>query len=142
MEFNSAYSKVHKKQCDCSADDKLTEDAHREFTDVNGIVERFAHGVLPQMREGTYEDLTEVTDFNTMQQTVARVKTQFEILPAKIRDKFDNDPSKYVNFINTATEDEIKATGLVKVEKIDDSEPKKKPPEKKEAKKEENPPKE
>lgn len=114
--FKTLYSQDKiKKVVDCSGDEKITEDFHQEATNINNIVERYARtGILPQGRQGQYIDVSNVPDFQQMQQHVIDITRKFEMLPAKIRNEFNNDVNEYVAFVSTATEDQIYEKGLVK----------------------------
>ena len=56
-------------------------------------------GILPetQARVENYLDASEF-DFQASMEYVAAAKSMFEEVPARIRDQFDNDPAKFVQF--------------------------------------------
>lgn len=112
--FRKAYEEAVKVVTDCSKDKILTEQHHKEAVDVNNIVERYnASGILPRMREGQYLDVTEIGDFGTMRAALARVESNFALLPARVRAEFKNDAANYVEFLKTATKEDCVKKGLI-----------------------------
>jgi len=90
--------------------------------DINNIMEKYhktgqvTH--LAQFR-GNYADFTEITDFHSMQDTVAYARSAFELLPAELRLRFKNDPGELLNFLqdNKNYEEALKL-GLLDKDKI------------------------
>jgi hypothetical protein len=77
------------------------EQAYGEQLDINNLLEPairkglLRHGVT---FEGEYDDIP-VGSFQEAQNIVARGKSMFEALPSAIRTKFENDPGKFINFV-------------------------------------------
>lgn len=81
----------------------VTEQSHADSCDVNLIVSQFAAtGFLPQRGDGTliYGDLTDLPTFQEAQNIVVAANEAFANLPAKIRDRFNNDPARLMEFID------------------------------------------
>lgn len=97
----------------------MTKQSFRDECDINVIMARYqATGVLPvvQVKEGRFLDVP-VDDYQTAMFKVAEAKSMFAGLPAKVRDRFGNDPGKLLEFLqddrNVA---EARELGLVKPE--------------------------
>lgn len=79
----------------------LTEQAHANDVDINQIMakaKRGEHSDYIREHEGHYMDATSV-DFYEAQIVVAESKSLFEDLPSEIRNKFKNDPGKFLDFV-------------------------------------------
>lgn len=55
---------------------------------------------LAEKRPGLYGDFTEVPDYMAAQNVVAKANEQFAALPSQVREKFGNDPSRMLEFVN------------------------------------------
>lgn len=104
-------------------DKGLTKQADAKDADINYIMKRFERtGQLPDMivRDGRYGDFSEVPDYQEALHIVQRANEQFENLDANIRNRFDNDPAKFLGFVNDPkNEDELAKMGLLNKEAMD-----------------------
>lgn len=93
--FHTAYQKKAIKSETLKPQQKLTEQHHAIECDVNRIVAQAKQsGQLPgQDIKPVYGDISS-DDFQTMQDTIAIVKSDFESLPADIRAEFNNQPEQ------------------------------------------------
>lgn len=85
--------------------------------DINTIVRRFAvTGTLPPLPDvSQFRDVSNVPDFRTLLDRVRYAEDQFARLPSGIREKFRNDVSEFMEFVNDPSNDaEIVALGLKK----------------------------
>lgn len=82
--------------------EKLTKESVDVETDLNVIVEKARRGVPMNVntREPFYGDVSQIPDYATAMQIVIDVGKQFMTLPAKIRERFDNDPEKMLAFLS------------------------------------------
>lgn len=85
-------------------DPSLTQQHLAEECDINYIVERF--GVTGQLPEApthtpTYGDFTGIGDYRQALDAVMAADDAFMALPAKIRERFDNDPALFVDFCSS-----------------------------------------
>lgn len=97
-------------------DPTLTQQQFAEESDINYIAERFGlTGELPQVLElPKYGDFTGIFDFQTAQNSVIHAQKQFMTLPAKMRQRFNDDPQKLLAFLeDPANRDEAIFLGLV-----------------------------
>ncbi|AXL14528.1 internal scaffolding protein [Microviridae sp.] len=75
---------------------------HKDECDINVILERFGRsGQLPvNAISGTYGDFSGVHDYHTALNTLIAAESEFEALPAKLRARFNNEPSNLIEFLN------------------------------------------
>lgn len=89
---------------------------HKDAVNANRIVEKFERtGLMPPIRSGgVYGDVSEIGDYQAAIEQVARAEEAFMELPAKVRDRFDNDPGKFLEFVGEpANKDEAVKLGLI-----------------------------
>ncbi len=94
-----------------------TKQSFQEETDINTIMARFVKtGMLEFVNKHNpqYGDVSNV-DFQTSMETVAKSREMFADLPAKIRDRFNNDPAELLEFLdNPENKEEAVLLGLAK----------------------------
>lgn len=93
-----------------------TQQQFKEESDINVLVRRFKlTGEMPQgVRMPTYADFGEVYDFHSAANAIAEANEAFSQMPAAIRDKFNNDPARFVAFCsNEENRTEAEKMGLV-----------------------------
>lgn len=98
-------------------DQHLAKQEFKKESDINFIAERFGlTGEIPEVLQlPQYGDFSGIYDFQTAQNTVIEARRQFMTLPAKMRDRFANDPQKLLEFLdNPDNRDEAQFLGLVK----------------------------
>lgn len=101
---------------DYSSQPSLTKSEFKEECDINNVIARALRtGVLPCVdREALYGDFSQVTDYATAQTKIAAAKTEFEQLPSDIKEKFDNDVTNLLDWIdNPENEAEAIKLGLL-----------------------------
>ena len=84
-------------------DPTLTQQSFREDSDINVILERFnITGELPgSSSEPQYGDfLDSPVDYKSALDVVMTAQSAFNALPARLRSRFDNEPSKFVDFVS------------------------------------------
>lgn len=100
----------------------VTKIADAKDCDINLIMKRFEKtGQLPNMiaREGRYGDFSAVPDYQEALQIVRTAQEQFENLDVTIRNKFENDPAKFLAFATDEKNiDKLEEMGLLKPEVI------------------------
>lgn len=90
-----------------------TEQSHINDADINQIMKKALAGIPSNYireYEGHYGDATSV-QFYDAQVIVANGKSMFEDLPSDIRNRFKNDPGKFLDFV----QDPANAAELVKL---------------------------
>lgn len=93
--------------------------SEKENCDINVIVRRFGvTGSVPLPRKlPTYGDFSQIMDFRTALDAVREAEQAFEELPADIRDRFRNDPQRFVEFCSDEKNlNELRELGLARPE--------------------------
>lgn len=114
--FRSAYS-PRKRVLAPLGGPSMADQSAKDECDINVIMARYLKtGILPeQINENAqrYLDCTE-NDFQAAMQVVAGAASLFEQLPAKVRDRFGNDPSELLSFVaDDSNRPEAEKLGLV-----------------------------
>lgn len=102
--------------CDCSRDKGRVKQQARPECDINAMVARARNGAMVPMRKGAfYFDCTTVpSSYQEAQEFFLDVDRRFDRLPADVRLKFDNQPSKLVKFVEDASNiEECRKLGLL-----------------------------
>lgn len=74
--------------------------------DINKIMESFGAGEAIthlQTKRGQYGDFSNIPDYQSALETVQRAQTAFMALPAKTRNRFENDPQQLLNFCSDSS---------------------------------------
>ena len=94
----------------------ITEQHHKDECDIHYIMKQYEEtGIVTHTNnvQGSYADFLGVPDFQEAQQAIADAKSMFQMVPAKIRAAFENDPGKFVEFMtNPENIYEIEQFGL------------------------------
>lgn len=99
-----------------TGEDSLVQQQFKDEVDINTIIRRFGLGGAPAYAQGVYGDFTGITDYWSAREAVAKAEAGFLALPAEARDKFDNDPGRFLEYAEGVTEDEmIEYLGLRKL---------------------------
>lgn len=102
MEFQHAYSEAFRgSDLECK-DASLTQQQFKDDVDINVLLERFK--ITGQMPEGVvmpqYGDFRGVADYRSAVDAVRKADNSFMDLPANVRNRFDNDPQKLLEFVS------------------------------------------
>lgn len=96
--------------------DSLTRQSEAEDCDINNIVKKYqSTGLLPDMikENPQYGDFSSVADFQQSMDIIAFANAQFNALDAHVRDRFANDPAKFLAFCEkTENAEELIKMGL------------------------------
>lgn len=94
-----------------------TKQSFSEECDINNIMKKFEKtGIIDHARkyEGNYGDFTGAVDYHTAMNIVREADEMFQSIPATIRKRFDNDPQKFLEYVdNPENEDEMREMGLL-----------------------------
>jgi len=113
-----------------------TKQSFKEQCDINWIMERYNKtGQLPEMikREGKYGDFSSAGTYQDALNVVRHAEIQFASLSSAVRERFLNDPARFLEFVNDPSNiDEMVDLGLATKEILEDprassEEPKKVP---------------
>jgi len=95
-----------------------TKQAFKDESDINNILKKYAAtGALPlNIKENpVYGDYSNVPDYQTALNTIQKAEQQFQGLPSELRDRLQNDPSLFLDFVNNPkNSDELIKYGLKK----------------------------
>jgi phage internal scaffolding protein len=77
-----------------------TKSEFKESCDINYILKKYLqNGTSPQMKQNPiYGDFSTPIEYQEAQNIIIQATQQFEGLPSDIRNKFANDPSKFLEF--------------------------------------------
>lgn len=94
----------------------VTEQAHKDTCDVNKIIRKYdKQGLITHVSrfEAKFGDVTGL-EFKAAQDKVIAAQAMFNELPSEIRNRFGNDPSKLLSFMdNPDNRDEAIKLGLI-----------------------------
>ncbi|AXL14625.1 internal scaffolding protein [Microviridae sp.] len=97
-------------------DTKMTEQAHADEVKIQNILRKYRdRGVVQHVavHKGTYMDMIDAPDYQEAQNQIAAAKSLFETVPSHIRKDFENNPSKFIEFMqNPNNREAIEAYGL------------------------------
>lgn len=99
-------------------DESLTRQSEAGDADINTIVRRFGvTGQLPVVpMPPAIDEFADVFDFQSALEVMARARASFALLPAEVRSRFENDPGRFVGFVDGAIEagdlEELRKMGL------------------------------
>jgi phage internal scaffolding protein len=97
-------------------DPSLAQQQFREECDINRILERFnVTGQLPVVPlPPEFGDFSGVFDYQTALNSVLDAQEAFDALPARVRERFANDPAAFVDFcLDEANKGELAELGLL-----------------------------
>jgi phage internal scaffolding protein len=97
-------------------DPSLAQQQFKDECDINTILDRFnVTGQLPvSPLQPQFGDFSGIRDYQTALNAVLDAQESFDALPARIRERFANDPAAFVDFcLDVANRDEMKAMGLI-----------------------------
>lgn len=98
------------------ADPSLAQQQFKDECDINVILDRFnVTGQLPiAALPPEFGDFSGVSDYQTALNAVLDAQEAFDSLPARVRERFANDPAAFVDFcLDEANKDEMAQLGLL-----------------------------
>lgn len=107
----------------CGNKPSLTKQSDKDRANIHNILRRFEKtGHLPQrVVEPLQGDIPAVSSFHEAMNIVVRGQQAFDSLPSNIRQKFENDPGKFLSFVSDEkNKDEMKEMGLLSPEKVEE----------------------
>lgn len=94
----------------------LTRQSFRDEADINKIIARFEKTGMTESlnsREPFYGDVSELVDYHACLNIVHEAQGLFNQMSAEIRNRFDNDPRKMIEFLdNPANLEEAISLGM------------------------------
>lgn len=99
----------------------LTRQEFKDECDLGLIIQKFSSNPegleaflsARNFVQGRYEDVSAVVDYQTALAQVKQADEAFMRLPAQVRTRFDNDPAKFLDFVDDPKNlDELRKLGL------------------------------
>ncbi|WNK13839.1 MAG: internal scaffolding protein [Microvirus sp.] len=83
--------------------------------DINTIMDKYVRtGVLPQIPGAEFLDTVDAPSYHEAWNTIVEAEERFNALPSRIRERFDNDASKFLEFFeNPDNLDEARELGFI-----------------------------
>lgn len=104
MDVVSVCFPVGRERADFTSTDKsLTQQHLAAECDINNIIRKFEKtGLVTHVTDkvARFGDFTNLPDYQAMLNTVRSAESQFMLLPAEMRERFDNDPARLVEFLS------------------------------------------
>lgn len=126
LKIRKPYDKSEGVPFNCKGE-SLTKGSMQDECDINTILRKYEKtGLLTHVSKykGSYEDLPEEFDYQMAQEVMIQAEEAFGSLTGKIRSKFENDPRKFLEFVqNPDNEKEMREMGLMDVKPQMDPEP-------------------
>ncbi len=93
-----------------------TKQSMKDECDVNNIMVRYQKtGLLTHTAKGLpqFADVSAVADYRTAIDNVRAVQDYFDGLPSKVRQRFENDPREFMEYLESgASQEDLEALGL------------------------------
>lgn len=110
-------SRRHPTALDCTESKVLTKQSFKDECNINNIMAKWMRdGTIDHMAKNppTYGDFSTVDEYQTAQNKVLMAQASFDAMPAKIRDRMDNDPATFMAFMqDPANNEEAISLGLI-----------------------------
>lgn len=81
----------------------LTRPEFKNECDINVLMKRYEQNGVPEAQEAArqrYGDVSEIPDYQTALHTILAAEAHFNALPARVRERFSNDPSRLLAFVH------------------------------------------
>jgi len=117
MNFRNAYSEVNDIPS-VNEEESRVKQAFRKECNINTIVQKARKGqvVSVNRKQPMFGDFTKAVDFQEMQNQIIDARAAFMQLPSKIRERFQNDPAKLLQFMeNPENHEEAIRLGLLEI---------------------------
>lgn len=99
----------HERHIQNTVGHSLTQQQFKDETNVNNILKKYQKtGLLTHVNSSqpSFGDFSSVEDYQVSLSKIQQAQQSFFNLPSELRNKFHNDPSKLIEFINNPKNDE------------------------------------
>lgn len=120
-EFNYDRDEASKATGLLCKDKTLAQQQFKDQCDINVLFARYLEtGEMPQIQEGlSYGNFEGIFDFQTAMNAVRTAEGLFSQFPARIKNRFDNDPQKMLEFLSRdENREEAEFLGLIPKQEI------------------------
>lgn len=90
-------------------DQSLADASQQEECEVNNIMDKYLKtGQVTHLQSlhGQFADVSEIPDLHTALTQVTQAQTTFNLLPAELRERFENSPVKMIAFLSDPRNDQ------------------------------------
>lgn len=107
----------------------MTRQSEMDACDIHNILKQYSQQGFEQLvrdnaARGQYADLTSLPDYQEALDTVINANAAFAALPSQVRERFQNDPARFVAFLgDPANQDEAIRLGLAADTRPPETEP-------------------
>ena len=116
VHIRSAYDRRDPVRLTCSTPGRAKQ-SFKDECDIHNIMKKFRQsGLITHVAkyQGEYGDMPSSTDYQESLNNVIAARDAFDSLPSYLRDRFGNDPSRFLDFIdNPENEAEMLKLGLI-----------------------------
>lgn len=84
-----------------------TQQHHKDLTDPNALIRKYGHKHLRMPDPSFYRDFSQIPDLITAQNTLVQAEASWQKIPSHIRNRFDNDAHKLIDFLNSTDQNDI-----------------------------------
>lgn len=114
--FRKAYDKHQRFPTEFSGETKTKQSFAREC-DINHLMAKYQKtGLIDHVNkhQGNYSDLTDVPNYHDALNKVISAQNSFDSLPSSLRNKFENDPALFLDFVSDeSNKNEMIELGLI-----------------------------
>lgn len=96
------------------AEGRLCQQSDMPLTSIRKLIKQGVALPSPEDAGAVYGDFSDAQQFQDMMDTVVKAQEAFDMLPATVRDRFDNNPKELIAFVNDEDNlDEAIEMGLI-----------------------------
>lgn len=121
------FYRQHKRHIAPVGEFSMTKQSHQEECDINNIIRQYQRtGIYNHINSQSpqYEDLPDGLDYQESMNTILHAQSVFADLPAKVRDRFGNDPMVFLSaFQDEKQADYLREVGLLRTPKEEPAAP-------------------
>lgn len=113
-EYRAGLGKGRVRQVLTGFEPSIVDESKLAETDLNVLVRRWMAGApQPEFVPGQFGDVSEMTSFQEVQDTLIEVRSAFMQLPPDVRERFANDPVRFADaVVDPSRREELVQLGL------------------------------
>lgn len=105
----------HKRVITPVVGETMTKQSFKDECDINNILRKYEKtGLISHLSayRGRYEELPSNIDYQESLHAIMEADQAFASLPSRLRSRFDNDPALFLEFVGSATAEQLVEVGL------------------------------